>query len=158
MENLEEVQTLRKAQTSNTEPRWNRKHEETDQSNETETVLYKTPIKQRSRTNGFTGEVYQTFSEELTPIFLKLIQKIAEKGTLLSLPYEATITVILIPQKVKIIDQHYWWTHSQKFSTIYEQTEFNNTLKGHVLWLSGIYPRDAKILQYTQINPCKTPY
>ena len=27
---------LRKAQTSNTEPRWNRKHEETDQSNETE--------------------------------------------------------------------------------------------------------------------------
>ena len=50
MENLEEVQTLRKAQTSNTKPRWNRKHEETDQSNETETVIYKTPIKQKSWT------------------------------------------------------------------------------------------------------------
>ena len=55
----------------------------------------------------FTDKFYQTFREELTPIFLTLIQKIAEKGTLLSLPYEATITVILIPQKVKIIDQHY---------------------------------------------------
>ena len=50
----------------------------------------------------FTDKFYQTFREELTSIFLKLIQKISEKGTLLSLPYEATITLILMPQKVKI--------------------------------------------------------
>ena len=49
--------------------------------------------------DGFTGEFYQKFREELTPILLKLFLKIAEGGKLPNSFYEAIITVIQIPDK-----------------------------------------------------------
>ena len=57
------------------------------------------PTNESSGPDGFTGEFYQTFREELIPILLELFQSIAEGGTHPNSFCEATITLIPKPDK-----------------------------------------------------------
>ena len=82
-ENLEEIENLYRPITSM----------------EVETVIRNLLLNKSSGQNGFIAEFYQKFREELTPILLKLFQKISEEGKLPNSFYEAIITLMPKPDK-----------------------------------------------------------
>ena len=64
-----------------------------------ETVIKKLPTHKSPGLDGFTGEFYKAFKEELTPIFQRLFEKIQTDGRLPNSSNEASI--ILSQNQIK---------------------------------------------------------
>ena len=126
MDNLDEMDRfLEKLSLPRLKKERNRNYESPITSTEIEAVIKNLPKNKSPGPDGFTGEFYQTFREELMPILLKCFQKITEEGTFPNSFYDATITLISKPDKdntqkrklqANITDEHRRKNPQQNFS------------------------------------------
>ena len=65
-------------------------------ADEIEAIIKKLPTHKTPGPDGFTGEFYKAFEEELTPILHRVLEKIQTNARLPNSSYEASI--ILIPK------------------------------------------------------------
>ena len=137
-------------------------------SNEIEFVLnQKKKISSKQKyTDNITGEFHQTYKEKLTPILLKLFQKLKEDGIFSNLLREANITVIPKPDKdIREKKRNYRTITSGEHKC--ENVKVLNKIlanqiqqykkESYTMIKQNLF-QGYRVAQYSQINQYDTPY
>ena len=130
-------------------------------STEIETVIKNLPTNKSPGPDGFTGEFYQTFREELTPILLKLFQKKMQRK-------EHSQTHSMRPPSHCYQNQRYYKKENYRPISLMNMDAkilnkiLANRIQQHIKRIIhhdqvGFIPRMQGFL-YPQINQCDTPY
>ena len=82
--------------------------------------------------DGFTGEFYQIFREELMPILLKLFQKLQRMEYFQTDFYEATVTLIPKPDKDNTKKENYRPISVMNTDTKILNKIFTNRIQHHI--------------------------
>ena len=129
---------------------------------EIEIVIKNLRAKISSEPNDFRAELFQTFTEKLFPIFLRLFHKIETEGTLSNSFYKATVTLISNSHKDPIKKEDFiplsLINISEKYSIKFRKLNLITHQTHYSLWSRSPPYRDWGMCQYKKIHHFKIAY